>query len=160
VVARVLAAGGGALIVMIAVLTVASRRADPRVAPSMRLPVRAGLVTLDVALLIGALMIATGISRVVAGDQQAAYAVGGGLKPGHAVTMHGVLVLPVLAWLLARTGWPEQRRVRVVWLAVTGYTLLAGVVLAESIAGVNPLNASAWPLSWPCWVPWRSGQRV
>jgi len=143
VVARVLAAGGGVLIVVIAVLTVASWRADSRVAPSMRLAVRAGLVALDVALLIGAVMIATGISRVLAGDQQAAYAVGGALKPGHAVTMHGVLVLPVLAWLLARTGWPEQRRVRVVWLAVTGYALLAGVVVAESIAGVNPLEAPA-----------------
>jgi hypothetical protein len=143
VVARVLAAGGGVLIVVIAVLTVASWRADSRVAPSMRLAVRAGLVALDVALLIGAVMIATGISRVLAGDQQAAYAVGGALKPGHAVTMHGVLVLPVLAWLLARTGWPEQRRVRVVWLAVTGYALLAGVVIAESIAGVNPLEAPA-----------------
>jgi len=143
VVARVLAAGGGVLIVVIAVLTVASWRADSRVAPSMRLAVRAGLVALDIALLIGAVMIATGISRVLAGDQQAAYAVGGALKPGHAVTMHGVLVLPVLAWLLARTGWPEQRRVRVVWLAVTGYALLAGVVVAESIAGVNPLEAPA-----------------
>lgn len=141
VVARVLAAGGGVLIAVIVVLTVASWRADSRVAPSMRLAVRAGLVALDVALLIGAVMIATGISRVFAGDQQAAYAVGGALKPGHAVTMHGVLALPVLAWLLARTSWPEQRRVRVVWLAVTGYALLAGVVVAESITGVNPLEA-------------------
>jgi hypothetical protein len=55
--------------------------------------VRAGLVALDVALLIGALMIATGISRALGGDQQAAYDAGGAFKPGHTVTMHGLLVL-------------------------------------------------------------------
>lgn len=140
-VARVLAVGGAALIVVIAALTAASWRTDPRIAPSMRLAVRAGLVSLDIAMLIGALMIASGISRALAGDQQAAYAVGGAFKPGHAVTMHGVLVLPVLAWLLARTDWPERRRLRVVGLAVAGYALLAGVVVVESLAGVSPLAA-------------------
>jgi hypothetical protein len=57
--------------------------------------------------------------------------------------MHGVLVLPLLAWLLARIDWPEQHRVRVVWLAITGYAVLAVVVIAESFAGVNPLRAPA-----------------
>ena len=142
-VARVLAAGGGVLIAVIAILTVASWRADPQVAPSMRLAVRAGLVALDVAVLVGAVMIATGISRALGGEQQAAYAAGGALKPAHAVTMHGVLVPPAVAWLLARAGWPEDRRVRVVWLAVVGYALLAGVVVAESIAGISPLQAPA-----------------
>jgi hypothetical protein len=139
-VARVLAAGGAVLIAVIALLSIASWRADPQVAPSMRLAVRAGLVALDVAVLVGAVMIATGISRALGGDQQAAYVVGGALKPAHAVTMHAVLVLPALAWLLARAGWPEHRRVQVVWLAVAGYALLAGVVVAESIAGVSPLQ--------------------
>jgi hypothetical protein len=142
-VARTLAVGGGVLISVIAVLTIASWRADPQVAPSMRLAVRAGLVALDVAVLVGAVMIATGISRALGGDQQAAYAVGGELKPAHAVTMHGVLVLPAMAWLLAQAGWPEHRRVRVVWLAVAGYALLAGVIVAESFAGVSPLQAPA-----------------
>jgi hypothetical protein len=142
-IARTLAVGGGVLVAVIAVLTVASWRTDPQVAPSMRLAVRAGLVALDVAVLVGAMMIATGISRALGGDQQAAYAVGGALKPAHAVTMHGVLVLPAMAWLLAQAGWPERRRVRVVWLAVAGYALLAGVIVAESFAGVSPLQAPA-----------------
>jgi hypothetical protein len=43
VIARVLAVGGGVLVVVIAVLTIASWRSDPRVAPSMGLAVRAGL---------------------------------------------------------------------------------------------------------------------
>jgi hypothetical protein len=139
-VARVLAGGGGVLIAVIAVITVASWRTDPSVARSMRLAVRAGLVALDVALLAGALMIATGVGRVLAGDQQGAYAAGGALKPAHAVTMHAVLVLPVMARLLANTAWPEPRRVRVVGLAIAGYALLAGVVVAESLASVDPLR--------------------
>jgi hypothetical protein len=139
-IARVLAGGGAVLIVVIAALTVASWRPAPTVAPSMRLAVRAGLAALDVALLVGALMIATGVARVAAGDQQAAYAAGGALKPAHAVTMHGVLVLPALARLLAGTRWPERRRVRVVWFAIAGYGLLAGVVVVESLASVDPLR--------------------
>jgi hypothetical protein len=139
-IARVLAAGGGALIVVVLVLTVAASRADPAVAPSMRLAVRAGFASLDVALLIGALMIVRGVSRVAGGDQQGAYAVGGSLKPGHAVTMHGVLVLPALAWVLARSGWSERRRRHIVWLAVAGYAVLAGVVVVESLLGVDPLE--------------------
>jgi hypothetical protein len=140
VIARVLATGGGVLVVVIAVLTVASWRSDPRVTPSMRLAVRAGFLSLDVALLMGVLMIAAGVGRVLDGDQQAAYAVGGSLKPAHAVTMHGVLVLPVLAWLLARSARPEHHRLRIVWLAVAGNALLCAVVLFESLTGIDPLH--------------------
>jgi hypothetical protein len=143
-IARVLAVGGGVLVVVIGLLTAASFRTMPGVAPSMRLAVRAGLLALDVALLIGALMIAVGVARVMQGDQQAAYAVGGAFKPGHAVTMHGVLVLPVMAWLLARSERPEDVRVRVMWWAVAGYALLCAVVVGESLTGIDPLHAPIW----------------
>ncbi len=39
--------------------------------------------------------------RPVGGGDGRAFAFSAGIKPGHAATMHGVLVLPVLAWLLA-----------------------------------------------------------
>ncbi len=42
---------------------------------------------------------------------------------------------------MVRTSWPEHRRVGMVWLAVAGYALVAGVVIAESIAGISPLQA-------------------
>lgn len=129
-VSRVLAAGGGVIIVVIALLTVASFRTAPAVAPSMRLAVRAGFVALDAALLIGAVMIARGVVEVVAGHQQTAYAVGGFLKPGHAATMHGILILPALAWLAGRTGWSEPRREGIVRLGVAGYALLAAAAVA------------------------------
>jgi hypothetical protein len=44
-------------------------------------------------------MIAKGMILVFAGDPEAAYATGGTLKPTHGVTMHGILVLPLVAWL-------------------------------------------------------------
>jgi hypothetical protein len=140
-VARVLAAGGAALVAVIAVLTVASWRPAPEVAPSMRLAVRAGLLTLDLALAIGVVMIVIGVLDVIRGDQQAAYAVGAQWKLAHAVPMHGVLVLPLLAWFLSRVRWPERRRVQVVGLAVAGYAVLCLDAVAESVAAIDPLSA-------------------
>jgi hypothetical protein len=140
IVSRALAAGGGVLIVTIAAMTAASFRANPSVAPSLRLAVRAGFVALDVALLLGAVMIARGVTEVVAGHQQRAYLVGGFLKPGHAATMHGILILPALAWLASFTGWTERRRGRIVGLATAGYALFAAAVVAQSLVGA-PLVA-------------------
>jgi hypothetical protein len=139
-IARILAAGGGVLVAVIAVLTVAAWRTDPRVAPSMRLAVRAGFVALDVALLVGVLMIVKGVTDVTQGDQQAAYAVGATLKPAHAVTMHGILVLPAMAWLLARGGRSERRRLTLIRMAAAGYAVLCAVVVTESVAGIDPLR--------------------
>jgi hypothetical protein len=140
-ISRVLAAGGGVLIAVIVALTVVSWRPNPAVAPSMRLAVRAGLLALDAALLVGAVMVVYAVLDVAGGDQQAAYAVGARWKPAHFVPMHGVLALPVLAWLLARTTLPEPARTRIVALAVAGYAVLCVLSVAESIAGVDPLHA-------------------
>jgi hypothetical protein len=140
-VARVLAAGGGVLVLVIAVLTVASWRSVPGVARSMRLAVRAGFLALDAALAVGVVMVVAGVTDVARGAQQSAYGVGAQWKPAHAVTMHGVLVLPAMAWLLARAARSERYRTRVVALAVAGYAVLCGVVVAESVAGIDPLRA-------------------
>jgi hypothetical protein len=140
-VARVLAAGGGVLIVVIVALTVAAFRPAPDVPPSMRLAVRAGFLTLNTALAVGAVMIAIGVADVIRGDQQAAYAVGAQWKPAHAIPMHGILALPLLAWLLGRTVLPERTRVRIVAVAVAGYALLCALAAGESLAGVDPLHA-------------------
>jgi hypothetical protein len=139
-VSRVLAGGGGVLIVVIAALTVASWRPMPAVPPSMRLALRAGLLALDAALLIGAVMVITAVLDVYRGDQLAAYAVGAQWKPAHFVPMHGVLALPLLAWLLARTPLPERSRLRTVALATAGYATLCALSVVESAAGIGPLQ--------------------
>ncbi|WP_433365913.1 hypothetical protein ACQPZX_36755 [Actinoplanes sp. CA-142083] len=140
-VSRVLAAGGGVIIVVLLALTIATWRPLPGVAPSMRLALRAGFLALDTALLIGAVMVVTAVLDVSRGDQLAAYAVGSQWKPAHFVPMHGVLALPLLAWLLARTPLPERSRVRTVALATAGYAVLCALSVVESAAAINPLQA-------------------
>jgi hypothetical protein len=59
------------------------------------------------------------------------------LKPTHAVTMHGILVLPALAWLLSFASWSERRRLRVVLGAGSGYIAVAGVVAMRNLVGLE-----------------------
>jgi hypothetical protein len=136
-VARTLAAGGIALIAIIAPLTVAAFRANPTVPVSLRIAIRIGFVALFGSMVVGAFMIAKGMLLVFAGNPQAAYATGGTLKPTHAVTMHAILVLPALAWLLSFASWSERRRLRVVLLAAAGYVVIAGLVAARNVAGLE-----------------------
>ena len=143
-VARTLAAGGIALVVIIAALTFAAFRANPTVPISLRIAIQIGFVALSGAMVVGAFMIAKGMLLVFAGDPQAAYATGGTLKPTHAVTMHAILVLPALAWLLSFANWSEQRRLRVVLLAAAGYVAIAGLVAMSNVTG---LELSQMPLA-------------
>jgi hypothetical protein len=147
-VARTLAGGGFVLVVVIATLLLVSFRSQPGVPGSLRVAIRIGFVTLFASLIVGALMIAKGMRLVFAGDPQAAYATGGALKPTHAVMMHAILVLPLLAWLLSFTDWSERRRIGVVLLGAAGYELLAGIIAVENMAGVplsnTPITAGAF----------------
>jgi hypothetical protein len=136
-VARALAAGGFVLVGIIVTFTLASFRANPAVPLSLRLAVRIGFVALAAALAVGALMIAKGMTLVFAGNPQAAYATGGSLKPTHAVTMHAILILPMLAWLLSFANWSERRRVAAVIVASAGYLAFAGVVAVTNLSGVD-----------------------
>jgi hypothetical protein len=66
---------------------------------------------------------------VFGGDPSRAYAMGGWLKPVHAVLMHGILMLPLLAWLMTRSNWDERRQLRGVYTAIAVYTLVVTVTL-------------------------------
>jgi len=50
------------------------------------------------------------------------------------VTMHAILVLPALAWLLSRTSWSEERQRKYIRVASAGYALLAVIVAVANIA--------------------------
>jgi hypothetical protein len=131
-VARTLAAGGITLVVIIGALTVVAFRSTATLPASLRLSIQIGFAALCGAQVVGALMIAKGMLLVFAGDPQTAYTTGGTLKPAHAATMHGILALPALAWLLSFADWSELRRLRVVLLAAVGYVMLAAVVVVGS----------------------------
>jgi hypothetical protein len=141
-VARSLAAGGFVLVVITAVFTLVSFRVSLKAPISLRIAIRAGFVALLGSQMVGAAMIAHGMLLVFRGDPQAAYATGGSLKLTHATMMHGVLILPALAWLLSFSNWSERRRLSLVVLATCGYLILIGVAATTDFAGRNPLPLS------------------
>ncbi len=136
-IARALAAGGFALVAVIVGLTITAFRRNPAVPISLRIALQIGFVVLCGAMAVGATMIVRGMMLVFAGEPARAYATGGALKPTHAVTMHAILVLPALAWLLSFADWSEQRRRRVVLMASAAYVVLVAVVAVGNIAGVE-----------------------
>jgi hypothetical protein len=136
-VARMLAAGGFVLVAVIVALTFVAFRKNPTVPVSLRIAIRVGFIALVGSVVVGAFMIAKGMTLVFAGDTQAAYSTGGALKPTHAVMMHAILALPALAWLLSFAHWTEQRRRRAVLLAAAGYIVSTGAVAVSNVAGIE-----------------------
>lgn len=135
------AAGAVAILLTAIVLVLAAFRRAPAVAASMRLAVRVGLLSYLVALGVGAVMLTAGMVLARSGDIDGAFAFTGGLKAGHAATMHGVLILPALARVAALGSGGESSRVRLVAVAAAGYVLFAGTVVVECLAGLDPLDA-------------------
>lgn len=124
-----LAAGGGVIIVTVLGFVIAALTSR-NLSPSMTLALRFGLVVLLAAMVVGAIMIADGVTLARGGQPQLAYTTAGSLKLVHAVTMHAVLVVPALAWLLRYPPWPERRRTKAVQASVGLYTLLiVGAIL-------------------------------
>ncbi|WP_328558087.1 MULTISPECIES: hypothetical protein [unclassified Streptomyces] len=132
-VSMMLAVGGGVLVVVLTLFAVASFRNRPTGPAGMPLAVRSGFAILLVALASGAAMIARGVFLTRTGHQEAAYHSTAPLKPLHGVSLHAVLVLPALAWLLSRTEWSDTTRRRIVLGAVGCYAtavLVTGVLAA------------------------------
>lgn len=123
VIAFSLAAGGAVLIIVLGLLALTALRGRIDAAPSMRLALRAGFGLLLAGLASGVAMIVRGETPIKAGDRAAAYGTAGYLKWFHAVTLHAVLVLPALAWWLARTDRSEAARTRVIAAAALAYLI-------------------------------------
>ena len=133
-VAVTLAIGGAVLIVVLGWFALIAVRGRIDATPSMRLALRAGFLLLVAGLLAGAVMIGVGTVAMNTGTAAHAYAVTGFLKGFHAVTLHAVLALPALAWLLARLPWPEPRRLAVTRAAVALYAVAALAALVFDLA--------------------------
>ncbi|MEU6850246.1 hypothetical protein ABZ901_10000 [Actinacidiphila alni] len=133
-VAMSLAVGGGLLVVILTVFAAAAFREPPAGPAGMALALRAGFALLMVGLLSGAAMIARGVVDTRTGHQQEAYHSTGDLKPLHGVSLHAVLVLPALAWLLSRTSWSPAVRQRIVLGAALAYVVAAVGALCRGLA--------------------------
>ncbi|MEV5149230.1 hypothetical protein AB0L14_33755 [Streptomyces sp. NPDC052727] len=133
VVSMTLAVGGGVLVVLLTVFAVASFRHRPAGPAGMPLAVRSGFALLLIALASGAAMIARGVVLTRTGHQEAAYHSTAPLKPLHGVSLHAVLVLPLLARLLSRTPWSERTRRRIVAVAAGCYTAAVAVAAVWAV---------------------------
>src|SRR5262245_51046774 len=131
-VAQTLAVGGFALVAVIVALTVSAFRDRTPLPPVVRQAIRAGLIALVGAQVAGALMIATGVRLVISGSPTLAYATGGWLKPVHAVLMHGILVLPLLAWAVSKSHWDEGTQARVMRAGLVIYAAVIVVAVAAA----------------------------
>ncbi|WP_406006397.1 hypothetical protein OG440_09460 [Streptomyces sp. NBC_00637] len=134
-VSMTLAVGGGVLVVLLTAFAVASFRHRPTGPAGMALAVRSGFAILLVALASGAAMIARGVVLTRTGHQEAAYHSTASLKPLHGVSLHAVLVLPALAWLLSRTPWSEAARHRIVSAAVGCYAVAVAAAGVWAVLG-------------------------
>lgn len=132
-VTQALAIGGVTLVAVIVTLTIMALRDRTSLPPGLRLATRAGLIALVGAQVAGGVMIGTGMRFVFGGDPQRAYATGGWLKPVHGALMHGILVLPLAAWLISRTDWTELTQSRAMWTCIALYVLVVVGAAAASV---------------------------
>jgi hypothetical protein len=126
------------VILVITVLAFTAMRASP----SMALAIRAGLLILLAAQVVGGWMIQHGLGLAEEGatDGLTTFGAAGVMKVPHAVAIHGIQVLPALAWLLSFAATPEQRRVGLVRVAVLGYVALVVVSVLQTATGVAPFD--------------------
>lgn len=137
VVSMTLAAGGGVLFAVLGALFVHALQAQPVLDPVLRAGIRLGLGALLAGLVVGAVMIGIGSALVRAGDPEAAYHGAGVLKLAHAVGLHGIAVLPGLAWLsgLSRDRRRPVERWTVLRVGASGYLGVFGCAVAAGVRG-------------------------
>lgn len=113
---------------------------------SMALAIRVGLVLLVISQTFGGIMISNGLQKVFESETQKFVSSGiesasifgsaGNMKVPHAVTLHAIQVLPLLAWLLFFTKWNESRRTQITLMASVGYIGLATVIAIQTFSGL------------------------
>jgi len=117
---------------------------------SLRLAIRAGLLLLLVSQAFGFAIIENGNSKVT--DPQtgaylpdqvqnaAVFGAAGEMKIPHALSLHAIQALPVLAGLLSLTGWSERRRQSTVLYGGVAYVALVTVSAGQTFRGLAPFD--------------------
>lgn len=125
----------------IVVVTVAAFRQFDA-SPAMVAAVRVGLVVLIAAQALGGAIIANGfgIDRPPADTDLAIFGAAGVMKLPHAVTMHAIQVLPILALLLGGTALSARRQRNLIWFASAGYLGLTVATGLQTFQGRAPFD--------------------
>ena len=115
---------------------------------SMKWAIRIGLLLLLAGSAIGGMIINNGNRKVfdspdrsfVAAnvDDSAIYGQAGHMKSSHAAGLHGIQVLPFVAWLLLFSPLPERRKTGWVFVAAAGYVIACAVMANQTFSGRSP----------------------
>ena len=113
-----------------------------KVPASFAWAIKGGLLLLVVGQGLGGLLINEGFRQVESGPVSSPLIFGaqGVMNVPHAVSLHGLQVLPILAWLAMFTRWGEMERTKVVVAATAGYTGLVVVGVLQALGGQAPLS--------------------
>ena len=108
---------------------------------SSALAIRAGLVFLTIGQLLGFAIVGNGLA---VGDVFRSSIVGaaGELKVPHAVALHGLQALGILALILERTRLAEAARLQIAVAGIAGYALALGVSVIQAFDGRGPMDLS------------------
>ncbi|MFN2444210.1 MAG: hypothetical protein ABR606_01260 [Vicinamibacterales bacterium] len=161
----------GALILGVAAIiagwTVALFR-RPGVVPAALSAARAAMVFLNAGNLLGIFLAVWGGSQLAAGQVPNVFGGAGQLKIPHAVALHAVQVLPLIAWLLVISPAAEHERRRAVGHATFGYGGVLAFTLLQTFGGRAPLDVTVLStavlvvgsalLAWPLLVALRAGR--
>lgn len=131
-------------IVVIAAITLAAFIGTTAPTP-MAWAIRSGLLVLLAAQLVGLWMLLHGLSLLDEDtspltQSMSTNGAAGSMKFAHAVPMHAIQVLGVLAWLLSLSGLTQRRQLHLVALAVSGYVALFAIALLRTAAGEAPFD--------------------
>ena len=131
------------VVVGIGIAVLAVRSLGPVEGPrSTAWAVRAGMIFLVLGQALGGLIIANYFSSDVSIAQASIIGAAGELKVPHALGLHGLQVLAVLALILERTQVSARAAVSAVVSAATGYLLLLVAATLQTYSGLGPLALS------------------
>lgn len=133
-VAMSLAVGGAVLVAVLGAFAVIALRSRINGGRDLRLALRVGWAFMLLGLGVGVAMIVKGEILYRTASPEIAYATAGSLKPVHAVGLHAILVLPLIAEGTRRMlGWDEHRRYRAVVAGTALYVAATVVAFVVSL---------------------------
>lgn len=133
-------------VVVLAIFVLAVRCIGPiRATPATALAIRAGMVFLVLGQFAGGLIVMNEVPGDVA--RASVFGAAGELKVPHAIALHGLQVLAILALALERTRLSERARTLSVVGAALGYGLVLAAGALQTFSGRSPLDVSALTLT-------------
>ena len=110
--------------------------------PATALAIRLGLLFLLIGQVLGGLIIANYFSTDVPIENASIVGASGQLKVPHALALHGVQVLAILAVMLERTRMSTRAAAIAVASCAMGYGLLLAAATLQTYSGLGPLAFS------------------